>query len=417
MVERVTPDSAIVGDIVRLSNGQEGRVVAARPAGNNFVDVQLEDGLMWVTGNYEIVQRAQHPAVSDAVTSAHLSGVDVPADHVETLEAVARGEVTADDAVQAVVDSALRARIAAEFIRHLYWNPGTCECGWKVDEAGDVDWQTQFRAHVAQSIVDSSVAPMLAERDRRLALAEAALEPARHAFADLAEARQLLRQALADAASFIEAQRADVDLLRAEFDRLNLDLQGYQGDGAYEKGWEHGAATAAKFRAEADRLRAERDEAREYVADLLLETNRSWTGWSDEVPDGVEEARREIERLRAELEQWRTGPLVVLDAPLPIGRPDTEATEQAPKTLADKFVDAAVAEVNRINSTTSRKPRVWRKGEPMPEDVGKVSDVHGDVWTRNVIDEWTTPETKPCGWPYMAKKWAPLTEVIVDGES
>jgi hypothetical protein len=50
-------------------------------------------------------------AVSDAVASAHLSGVDLPADWVDTLGKVARGEVTADDAVQAAVDGELRDRI------------------------------------------------------------------------------------------------------------------------------------------------------------------------------------------------------------------------------------------------------------------------------------------------------------------
>lgn len=53
-----------------------------------------------------------HPAVSDAVASARLSGVNLPADWVDTLGKVARGEVTADDAVKAVVDSDLRDRIA-----------------------------------------------------------------------------------------------------------------------------------------------------------------------------------------------------------------------------------------------------------------------------------------------------------------
>lgn len=56
--------------------------------------------------------------------------------------------------------------------------------------------------------------------------------------------------------------------------------------------------------------------------------------------------------------------------------------------------------------------RVWKAGDPQPDDVWKVRDRHGDVWTRRVNDMWDSPDTKPCGWPYIAKKWAPLTEVV-----
>lgn len=47
----------------------------------------------------------------------------------------------------------------------------------------------------------------------------------------------------------------------AERDALMEEIQGYQGDGAYEKGWEHGSATAAKFRAERDERQARLDKA------------------------------------------------------------------------------------------------------------------------------------------------------------
>lgn len=87
----------------------------------------------------------QADATGSDTASAHLSGVDLPADGVA-------GE--------------LRDRIAANLTRHLYWHPGRCECGWKVNETGDVDWQAQFRAHVARSIVDELVAPLLAAKDR-----------------------------------------------------------------------------------------------------------------------------------------------------------------------------------------------------------------------------------------------------------
>ena len=47
----------------------------------------------------------------------------------------------------------------------------------------------------------------------------------------------------------------------AERDALMEEIQGYQGDGAYEKGWEHGAATAAKLKAERDERQARLDAA------------------------------------------------------------------------------------------------------------------------------------------------------------
>jgi hypothetical protein len=86
-------------------------------------------------------------------------------------------------------------------------------------------------------------------------------------------------------------------------------------------------------------------QARNYVAHLVLAARGSWPGWdyADEVQAAVEEALREIKRLHVEA----------------CGRP----VEPAPKTLADKLTDAAMAEVNRINSTTTREPRVWRKGD------------------------------------------------------
>lgn len=63
----------------------------------------------------------------------------------------------------------LRDRIATEFVRHTYWNPGSCECGtWKADLEWDVDWRRQWRLHVAQSVKDFAVAPVLAERDAEI---------------------------------------------------------------------------------------------------------------------------------------------------------------------------------------------------------------------------------------------------------
>lgn len=111
MGERITPDSAVEGDLVRFwwdGEDREAIVVGARPPGKNFVDVQVDDEtVLYGVFNYEVTTPVADPAqaVSDAVASAHLSGVDLPADWVETLGKVASGEVTADDAIQAVVDA------------------------------------------------------------------------------------------------------------------------------------------------------------------------------------------------------------------------------------------------------------------------------------------------------------------------
>lgn len=50
--------------------------------------------------------------------------------------------------------------------------------------------------------------------------------------------------------------RYEIELLRAERDDLLDEITGYQVDGGYQKGYEHGMAAAEQFKAEADRLRA-----------------------------------------------------------------------------------------------------------------------------------------------------------------
>jgi uncharacterized small protein (DUF1192 family) len=430
-----------MGDIVRLHDDQEARVVAARPAGKNFIDVQFEDGQVWyLIGSYEIVQRAQHPAVSDVVASAHLSGVDLPADHVaNVLRPLARGEVTADDAVQALVDSSLRDRIATEFIRHLYWNPGTCECGWKVDEAGDVDWQTQFRAHVAQSIVDSSVAPMLAERDRRLALAEAALEPDLNAFADLVETRQLLRQRNK---AYGQAS-ATIGELRGQLARRDY-LPGAAGERLRQAShhisyWQ---SLYTKTRAELEKLRAELQRERE-----------SRQAWQEKLAEhefklsdalgivGAEEGidpyeavvalHTEIDRLRAELDavkskrMWRTAPISGVMHLVPDGdgrresvcglvgsttwqpavdgnarclecerwKPDTEAAGQAASsTVVDVVLYPPVGWLNRVDEVLRYHGAADRDGSAVGEALGTLIRSWRDEQARHSPDcgpeEW-----------------------------
>jgi hypothetical protein len=81
-----------------------------------------------------------------------------------------------------------------------------------------------------------------------------------------------------------------------------------------------------------------------------------------------------------------------------------------PAAVSDRtYVDA---DSIRPAPTEPTRPRVWHKGDPEPKFVASVRDVHGDVWTRDHTGVWRTPETAPCGWGYMANKWAPLTEVV-----
>lgn len=63
-----------------------------------------------------------------------------------------------------------------------------------------------------------------------------------------------------------------------------------------------------------------------------------------------------------------------------------------------------------------RVPRVWNRGDDEPADHPQVRDCHGDVWTWVPgTFEWSSPETQNCAWSYMARKWAPLTEVLEGG--
>lgn len=60
-------------------------------------------------------------------------------------------------------------------------------------------------------------------------------------------------------------------------------------------------------------------------------------------------------------------------------------------------------------------PRVWAEVDlqPCPEDVRQVRDCNNFVWRRLVNDQWITGSQGdgPCGWPYLIKKFGPLTEV------
>lgn len=68
--------------------------------------------------------------------------------------------------------------------------------------------------------------------------------------------------------------------------------------------------------------------------------------------------------------------------------------------------------------SVSRTPRKWDKGDEEPAIASgcgglKVRDNQGDVWAYNDINGlWYTPDTKPYPWEHIARKGAPLTEVL-----
>jgi crossover junction endodeoxyribonuclease RusA len=269
----------------------------------------------------------QADAVSDAVASAHLSGVDLPADWVETLGKVASGEVTADDAVQAVVDGSLRDQIVAELATHSYLGSDSCDCGtWRADKLWDVAWNDQWRMHVAESIVDFRVAPMLAAKDRdveqiRIRLAQTLnLSHSRtldQLIDDVSEvfsgwvrmAREIggLRRERDEALRERDILAADAMQLDVEMAQLRRDLERAVAireqatgdrDEAVKALGEAGDVVGAQ-RADIERLRAERDEAREYVERLVLAARGDWPSWGDDVPAAFMEAELHIDGLRA----------------------------------------------------------------------------------------------------------------------
>ncbi len=64
---------------------------------------------------------------------------------------------------------------------------------------------------------------------------------------------------------------------------------------------------------------------------------------------------------------------------------------------------------------TDTKPREWGRGTPEPADRPDVTDRHGDVWSWYPTGVWVSPETHPCSWEYIARKFFPLTEVSKAG--
>lgn len=265
--------------------------------------------------------------------------------------------------------------------------------------------------------------------------------------------RNLLRWLHAEAMWQLGEAGEVVGQQRAELDEHRFKLNDALGIVGAEEDIDPYEAVVGLHR-EIDRLRAERDEAREYVADLALEANRSWTGWDGEVPAAVEEARQEIERLRkanevmanalqgsaydtkdvlqlqADLDEAR-GRLdafkagvrlfwlpefgddeeIKLDEPVvhnradgrfvlrpTAGRPDTEATEPVePVWKIEVEVPAKAAEQVELHSLFNAVADAVHAWEPADRDGWDVSVSSGlwalPEWERNLLAAEETPKT------------------------
>jgi len=55
--------------------------------------------------------------------------------------------------------------------------------------------------------------------------------------------------------------------------------------------------------------------------------------------------------------------------------------------------------------------------DPVPSDVDMITDRHGDVWRRTLMDQnvWTTPETSPATAAYIVRKFGPV--IMQEGAS
>jgi hypothetical protein len=386
------------------------------------------------------------------VASAHLSGVDLPADWVETLGKVARGEVTADDAVRSVVYSELHYAIKMAVAK--CWGYRT----W-TEVAAIEDGQASSMLATTEAVL-AVVAPLLAAKDRKLVLAEAALEPGRQALADLVDTWRLLRQRNRE----YGRASATIGQLRAELARKASERAE-----ALKALADAGDVVGAQ-RAEINQLRTERDDAREYVERLVLAARGDWPSWGDDVPAAFMEAERhidglrarptvhayeaacealekrrvalanaiqyetasfydavdEVQAMRAELDAVKTDAIVLPDDVVKQiasvladwrpgdsprfhaanvaylarswrGQPNTEATEQAHDAALVAIAEArqAVDSGERysleevIAEQAPREPRVWRKGdEPPPLDVKKVRHDNSQVFTRVGSNGW-----------------------------
>jgi hypothetical protein len=239
----------------------------------------------------------QTEAVSSAVASAHLSGVDLPADWVDTLGKVASGEVTADDAVQAAVDGELRDRITRAI--------ATAKCS---DDSLVSEVARLFMPPTKDDRADAVmavVAPALrkAYLDGHDVGYAAANVPA---LADLVVRRQALANVLgvtdAGGASGYYRMIQDVADLRAELDAVKADRDKLNDEALR---W---TEIAGRHAEEIEQLRAERPDTEATEQDPL-------------VPIGPELAAKMLgavtEQAPREPRVWREGDRVVCP-------PDTE---------------------------------------------------------------------------------------------
>lgn len=405
MGERITPDSAVEGDLVRFwwdGEDREAVVVGARPPGKNFVDVQVDDDtVLHGVFNYEVIKRAkpvphvlegQIELIAEANEDFH-RWLDVQPGVVSRRSVRfalsgrglgRRGHESAEDSndPEPLVDSHLRDQIAANLARHLYWHPGRCECGWKVNELGEVDWQAQFRAHVAQSIVDEAVAPVLAAKDAALGWEQTSkqqyVEERDEALDDVERLRSALSKALAD---LVVRRQALANV---------LDVT----DAGGASGYYRMIQDVADLRAELDtaKSKAKADAGWNEAIDWLLNSRHTADPDIQSAFWGMAEGR--FTRKQADTGCFQYDDEGNAHIPTDDEQPDTEATEQAP-----------------------REPRVWREGDPEPDDVYEVSDRLGVRWSRRHDGFWVGLNKHGFArWDQLLQiTVGGLTEVVVDG--
>jgi hypothetical protein len=314
--------------------------------------------------------------------------------------------------------SELPDQVFAELDRHLYWHPGKCGCGWKIDDAGDADWSLQYRMHVAQSITDSRVTPVLAAKDAELKFAEATR-------AQYAEERDLLLWLHAEAVWTLERLRVETDPVR--IGNLVYAITGRWAGGEPVDAQVDNAVRALRAdETDAEELRTERD---------ALKAKRLWrtapiSGVMHLVPNG--DGRRESICGLTASTTWRDaidGNASCLECSRwqPVTEATTEQTcshrpgiycgrciERDPEYQdhgSHKGIRAGcsycpasedMAEQSAVRHSvpsdtcsacrkpeladdpaTPTEPRVWRKGDPEPGlDVHGIRLSNGEVFTR-----------------------------------
>lgn len=293
---------------------------------------------------------------------------------------------------QQVADSELRDQIVEQLSQHAYYTSftGECQCGcWAADRQGMLSFSNQWRLHIAESINDFAVAPVLAAKDAELAfVAGTRQQYSEERDTALEQVTSLQRAAQAQAVTW-------VTMLGELADHLSLVVWLHA-----EAMWHLGQAGEL-----VGAISAERDSAK--GARLF---------WLPEF--GEDE---EIELGEPVVHNRADGRFV-----LRFGQPDTEPSEQASPTLEElsgtecgktgkpgsEGCDGTCSACTPVDAApaTPTEPRLLRQGDPEPPIGTTVRLADGRRRTRYEL-----------GWFPGPWNWVGLTEVygeveaIVDG--